>query len=88
MDLAENCVRHARMFFNRPDLDLGVCHSRQLCIDPHDWLLSDLRRDDEAMSGMVVGQVPNVDVVFAARRTGGQLCHHPTSQSSTRDAWV
>jgi hypothetical protein len=31
--MAVDCVRHARMFFNRPDLDLGTAAPGTLCID-------------------------------------------------------
>ena len=33
LEMAEDCVRHARMFFNRPDLDLASAYSRQLRSD-------------------------------------------------------
>src|SRR5271170_960957 len=66
MDMAEDCVRHARMFFNRPDLDLDSAIPGSFALTPHDGMLSDLRRDYEAMSGMVFGPVPSVDEVVAA----------------------
>ena len=66
MEMAEDCVRHARMFFNRPDLDLTSATPGTFALTPHDGMLADLRRDYEAMSGMVFGAVPNVDEVVAA----------------------
>ncbi len=66
MDMAEDCVRHARMFFNRPDLDLASAFPGSFALTPHDGMLTDLRRDYQAMSGMVFGQVPDVDEVVAA----------------------
>ena len=66
MEMAEDCVRHARMFFNRPDLDLASAIPGSFALTPHDGMLADLRRDYEAMSGMVFGPVPNVDEVVAA----------------------
>jgi len=66
MEMAEDCVRHARMFFNRPDLDLASATPGTFALTPHDGMLADLRRDYEAMSGMVFGAVPNVDEVVAA----------------------
>ena len=66
MEMAEDCVRHARMFFNRPDLDLTSATPGTFALTPHDGMLADLRRDYEAMSGMVFGPVPNVDEVVAA----------------------
>ena len=63
MVMAEDCVRHARMFFNRPDLDLASAAPGSFALTPHDGMLADLRRDYEAMSGMVFGPIPNVDEV-------------------------
>ena len=63
--MAEDCVRHARMFFNRPDLDLASAVPGSFALTPHDGMLADLRRDYEAMSGMVFGPIPNVDEVVA-----------------------
>jgi Nucleotidyl transferase AbiEii toxin, Type IV TA system len=66
MAMAQDCVRHARMFFNRPDLDLASATPGTFTLTPHDGMLADLRRDYEAMSGMVFGPIPNVDEVVAA----------------------
>jgi hypothetical protein len=63
--MAEDCVRHARMFFNRPDLDLASAVPGSFALTPHDGMLADLRRDYEAMSGMIFGPIPNVDAVVA-----------------------
>jgi hypothetical protein len=65
-EMAEDCVRHARMFFNRPDLDLASAVPGSFALTPHDGMLADLRRDYEAMSGMVFGPIPTVDAVVAA----------------------
>lgn len=64
--MAQDCVRHARMFFNRPDLDLASAIPGSFALTPHDGMLADLRRDYIAMSGMVFGPIPNVDEVVAA----------------------
>jgi hypothetical protein len=64
--MAEDCVRHARMFFNRPDLDLASAVPGSFALTPHDGMLTELRRDYEAMSGMVFGPIPTVDEVVAA----------------------
>jgi hypothetical protein len=65
-EMSEDCVRHARMFFNRPDLDLASAVAGSFALTPHDGMLADLRRDYEAMSGMVFGPIPTVDAVVAA----------------------
>jgi Nucleotidyl transferase AbiEii toxin, Type IV TA system len=64
--MAEDCVRHARMFFNRPDLDLASATPGSFALTPHNGMLADLRRDYEAMSGMVFGPIPTVDEVVTA----------------------
>ncbi|QHN03985.1 nucleotidyl transferase AbiEii/AbiGii toxin family protein [Granulicella sp. WH15] len=64
--MAEDCVRHARMFFNRPDLDLATAVPGTFALTPHDGMLAYLRRDYEAMSGMIFGPIPNVDEVVTA----------------------
>jgi hypothetical protein len=66
MAMAEDCVRHARMFFNRPDLNFASATPGSFALTPHDGMLADLRRDYEAMSGMVFGPIPDVDEVVAA----------------------
>jgi len=66
LGMAEDCVRHARMFFNRPDLDLASAVPGSFALTPHDGMLTELRRDYEAMSGMVFGPIPTVDEVVAA----------------------
>jgi hypothetical protein len=63
--MGEDCMRHAQMFFNRPDLDLASAIPGSFALIPHDGMLSDLRRDYEAMSGMVFGPIPTVDAVVA-----------------------
>ena len=64
--LAADCVRHARMFFNRPDFDLASAVHRSFALAPHDGMVADLRRDYEAMSGMIFGAVPPINDVLAA----------------------
>ena len=66
VDMAEDCVRHARMFFNRPDLELASAVPGSFALTPHDGMLADLRRDYEAMSGMIFGPIPIVDKVVTA----------------------
>jgi hypothetical protein len=65
-EMAEDCVRHARMFFNRPDLDLASAVPGSFTLTPHDRMLADLRLDYEAMSGMIFGSIPTVDEVVTS----------------------
>lgn len=64
--MAENCLRHARIFFNRTDLDLASAVPGSFALVPHGGMLADLRRDYEAMAGMIFGRVPAVDEIVAA----------------------
>jgi hypothetical protein len=66
MEMAEDCVRHARMFFNRPDLDLASAVPGSFALTPHAGMLADLRQDYEAMSGMIFGPIPTVDEVVTS----------------------
>ena len=64
--MAADCVRHALMFFNRPDFDLEFAVSGTFTLTPHDKMLTDLRRDYDAMTGMIFGPIPQMDAVVAA----------------------
>jgi len=60
-DLAVDCARHARMFFNSPDFDLAHAVPGTLALAPSREMLEPLRRDCAAMSGMVLGRAPLFD---------------------------
>jgi len=64
--MSEDCVRHARMFFNRCYLDLASAVPGSFVLTPHDGMFVDLRQDYEAMSSMVFGPIPSLDEVIAA----------------------
>jgi hypothetical protein len=64
--MAEDCVRHARMFFNRPDFDLASAIPGSFALIPHDGMLAALRLDYEAMSGMIFGPIPSLDEIVKA----------------------
>jgi hypothetical protein len=59
--LGHECVRHARMFFSRPDYNLAAAATGDFAIRPVGDMLSGLRRDYAAMTGMVFGQIPSFD---------------------------
>ncbi len=56
--LGRDCVQHARMFFNSADLDLASAESGRFTLIPNEPMLAALRRDYEAMAGMIFGDVP------------------------------
>ena len=62
-ELGHDCVRHARMFFNSPNLSLATASPGTFALTPADPMIADLRRDYAAMSGMIFGDVPPFDAV-------------------------
>jgi hypothetical protein len=58
LDLAADCVRHARMFFNSPDLNLAAAAPGPFTLSPNRAMAADLARDYAAMSGMIFGEAP------------------------------
>jgi hypothetical protein len=67
--LGRECVRHAAMFFGRPDFDLESAAAGRFALSPHDEMLDRLRRDYGAMAGMVFGPIPPFDAVIASVAT-------------------
>lgn len=65
-EIAADCVRHARLFFDRRDLDLASAKPGTFALAPHDDMLAELRRDYGAMTMMIFGPVPAFDDVMAA----------------------
>jgi hypothetical protein len=60
--MAEDCVRHERMFFKRPGQDTAVPGSFALV--PPDEMLDLLRADYRAMSVMIFGDIPPFDDII------------------------
>ncbi len=61
--MAADCVRHARMFFNRPDLDLATAAPGTFALLPHDDMLANVRTDYTAMTTMIFGDIPKFDEI-------------------------
>jgi hypothetical protein len=62
--MAEDCVNHARIFFNHRDYDLGTATVGTFVLTPHAEMIADLRRDYAAMSIMIFGEIPNFQRVM------------------------
>ncbi len=62
--LGHDCVRHALMFFNRPDYDLQSALQGSFTIMPTAGMLDELKRDYQAMVGMIFGDVPDFSNVL------------------------
>jgi hypothetical protein len=64
--MGQDCVRHARMFFNRPDFDLATFGPGTFALTPHDGMLAALKTDYTAMAGMIFGEVPELSRIIEA----------------------
>lgn len=72
--LGKDCVRHARMFFNRPDLDLKTAEPGSFALMPVADMRSALSRDYDAMRGMIFGDVPDfADVMMSVEKLEAAL---------------
>lgn len=67
-DLARDCARHARMFFNSRDLDLATAHPGTYALSPLPEMDTQLRRDYAAMAGMIFGEVPEWETIVKTIR--------------------
>lgn len=68
LDLARDCARHARMFFNSSDLDLATSHPGTFALSPLPEMDTQLRRDYTAMAGMIFGEVPKWETIVETIR--------------------
>ena len=66
--LGADCVRHARLFFDRPDYDLKSASIGAFALMPTTAMRSALLRDYQAMSGMIFGRAPAFDDILDALR--------------------
>lgn len=67
--LGADCVRHARVFFDRPDFDLASARPGSYAVAPGDGMVDALGRDYAQMAAMIFGPVPPfADVLASLRR--------------------
>lgn len=64
--LRQDCVSHALMFFNGTDLDLKSAVPGTFAIVPTQAMQAVLKRDYQAMSGMIFGEIPEFSEVVDA----------------------
>jgi hypothetical protein len=64
--LGEDCVRHARMFFDRPDYDLLSAQPGTYALAPHDAMTEALRNDYENTKAMIFGEPPMFDAILSS----------------------
>ncbi len=73
-DLAEDCARHARLFFGSPDLGLDTAQHGTFTLTPSAVMLNALKRDYDAMMGMVFYEVPALeDVLISVERAEAMI---------------
>lgn len=65
-DLGANCVRHARMFFDRPDYDLASATPGSFAIAPIDGMVEALSRDYANTTAMIFGAAPGFAEILAS----------------------
>lgn len=63
--LGVDCVRHARMFFNSPDLNLATAAPGSFTLSPSAEMATELARDYAAMAGMIFGKAPALEEVLS-----------------------
>lgn len=75
--LAADCARHARMFFNTPDFDLEHAVPGTLALVPSSAMREPLQRDYDAMAGMIMGAAPDfAEVIDAISELERRLNRH------------
>ena len=65
-ELGADCVRHAQMFFNRPDYDLASASLGSIDLVPIGAMREALRRDYAATEAMIFGVAPRFDDVMGS----------------------
>ncbi len=65
-DLGADCVRHARIFFDRPDYDLASATPGSFAIAPIDGMVEALSRDYANTTAMIFGVAPGFADILAS----------------------
>jgi Nucleotidyl transferase AbiEii toxin, Type IV TA system len=66
--LGADCVRHARMFFDRPDYDLASAVPGTTAIAPVGGMVDALRRDYANITAMIFGIAPGFEEIVASAK--------------------
>jgi hypothetical protein len=77
-NLGIDCVRHARMFFDRPDYDLASAVPGSFAISPIDGMIDALNRDYENMTAMIFGAAPDFVEILASIREIERIANSTT----------
>jgi Nucleotidyl transferase AbiEii toxin, Type IV TA system len=72
--VGENCVSHARMFFDRADYDLASAVPGSYALTPHDTMIDALRRDYDNTRTMIFGDPPTfADILVSVAEIEGRI---------------
>ncbi|RWO03234.1 MAG: nucleotidyl transferase AbiEii/AbiGii toxin family protein, partial [Mesorhizobium sp.] len=66
LNLGADCVRHARMFFDRPGYDLASAVPGSFAIEPVPGMIDALARDYANTTAMIFGAAPSFDDIMAS----------------------
>jgi hypothetical protein len=75
--LGADCVRHARMFFDRPDYDLASADIGTFAIVPVGAMVDALSRDYANTTAMIFGTAPEFEEILASIRQIEELINQP-----------
>jgi hypothetical protein len=76
-NLAASCVRHARLFFNRPAFDLASAQPGSWAIEPNAGMVERLRADYERTAPMIFGEAPSFNAILASIRKIAAAINQP-----------
>lgn len=65
-DLGADCVRHARMFFDRPDYDLSSATPGTFAVAPSGAMIDALSRDYVNTTAMIFSEPPAFDEILTS----------------------
>ena len=74
--LGADCVRHARMFFNRRDYDLASAVPGTIAIAPVGGMIDALRRDYANTTAMIFGTAPGFEEIQASAKKIEEAINH------------
>lgn len=77
-DLGADCVRHARMFFDRPDYDLATATPGSFALAPVDGMVETLKRDYGNTTAMIFGAAPGFEEILASAKQIEQAINNGT----------
>jgi hypothetical protein len=79
--LGADCVRHARMFFDRPDYDLASAIPGTFALAPVGDMVDALERDYANTKAMIFGAAPDFEEILASVAQIEQAINHGSSEA-------